>query len=180
MTSHVRPALAPDADELAGVAARTFPLACPPSVSAGDIAACIAATLSPQRFRAYLADPDRLVLAATESGRVIGYAMMVRGADPDVASMIEPRPTAQFSTMVELSKMYVLPDHHGGGAAAALMEAGITWAAEAGARTVWLGVNQSNYRAQTFYRKHGFAVVGTRTFPVGTVLENDFVMVRGV
>jgi GNAT superfamily N-acetyltransferase len=180
MTSHVRPALAPDADELAGVAARTFPLACPPSVSAGDIAACIAATLSPQRFRAYLADPDRLVLAATESGRVIGYAMMVRGADPDVASMIEPGPTAQFSTMVELSKMYVLPDHHGGGAAAALMEAGITWAAEAGARTVWLGVNQSNYRAQTFYRKHGFAVVGTRTFPVGTVLENDFVMVRGV
>jgi ribosomal protein S18 acetylase RimI-like enzyme len=45
---------------------------------------------------------------------------------------------------------------------------------------VWLGVNQSNYRAQTFYRKHGFAVVGTRTFPVGTVLENDFVMVRSV
>ncbi|MEI7518933.1 MAG: GNAT family N-acetyltransferase, partial [Mycobacteriaceae bacterium] len=52
MTSHVRPALEPDSDELAGVAARTFPLACPPSVSAGDIAACITATLSPQRFRA--------------------------------------------------------------------------------------------------------------------------------
>jgi len=172
MTSHVRPALESDTDQLAEVAARTFPLACPPTVSAADIAACITATLSSQRFRAYLADPDRLVLAAIDSGRVIGYAMMVRGADPAVASYIEPTPA------VELSKMYVLPDHHGGGAAAALMEAGIAWAAQAGARAVWLGVNQHNLRAQTFYRKHGFAVVGTRTFPVGAVLENDFVMVR--
>jgi GNAT superfamily N-acetyltransferase len=141
-------------------------------VAADDIAACITATLSPQRFRAYLADPDRLVLAATESGRVIGYAMMVRGADDDVASYVESR------LSVELSKMYLLPDHHGGGTAAALMAAGIAWAAEAGARVVWLGVTQNNHRAQTFYRKHGFAVVGTRTFPVGAVLENDFVMVR--
>lgn len=171
MSSHVRPAVENDADQLAEVAARTFPLACPPSVSAGDIAACITAMLSPQRFRAYLADPDRRVLAATESGRVIGYAMMVRGADPDVASYVEPK-------AVELSKMYVLPDHHGGGVATALMEAGLAWAAEAGAPAVWLGVNQNNHRAKKFYRKHGFDVVGTRTFPVGAVLENDFVMVR--
>jgi ribosomal protein S18 acetylase RimI-like enzyme len=171
MSSHVRPAIETDADQLAEVAARTFPLACPPSVSAGDIAACITAMLSPQRFSAYLADPDRRVLAATESGRVIGYAMMVRGADPDVASYVEPK-------AVELSKMYVLPDHHGGGVATALMEAGLAWAAEAGARAVWLGVNQNNHRATKFYRKHGFDVVGTRTFPVGAVLENDFVMVR--
>ena len=172
MSLDVRTAAESDADQLAEVAARTFPLACPPSVGPGDIAACITASLSPQCFRAYLADPDRLVLAATESGRVIGYAMMVRGADPDIASMIDP------GLAVELSKMYVLADHHGGGVAAALMEAGISWAAEVGAQVVWLGVNQTNHRAQTFYRKHRFAVVGTRTFPVGAVLEHDFVMVR--
>ena len=171
MPSQVRPAVETDADQLAEVAARTFPLACPPSVSAGDIAACITAMLSPQRFRAYLADPDRLVLAVTDSGRVIGYAMMVRGADPDVASYVEPK-------AVELSKMYVLPDHHGDGTAAALMEAGIAWAAKVGARDVWLGVNQANHRAHTFYRKHGFVVAGTRTFQVGAIAENDFVMVR--
>jgi len=172
MPSDVRPAIETDADRLADVAARTFPLACPPSVAADDIAAFVTATLSPQRFREYLVDPNRLVLAATESGRVIGYAMMVRGADPDIASMIEP------GLAMELSKMYVLADHHGGGAAAALMEAGISWAAEAGAPTVWLGVNQNNHRAQAFYRKYRFKVVGTRMFPVGAILENDFVMLR--
>ena len=172
MSPDVRPAVESDADELAEVAARTFPLACSPSVAADNIAACITATLSPQCFRAYLADPDRLVLAATESGRVIGYAMMVRGADDDVASSAESR------LSVELSKMYLLPDHHGGGMAAALMAAGIAWAAKSGAAAVWLGVNQNNHRAQTFYRKHGFEVVGTRTFQVGAILENDFVMTR--
>ena len=30
-----------DADELAAIAAATFPLACPPSADPGDIAACI-------------------------------------------------------------------------------------------------------------------------------------------
>ena len=172
MPSDVRPAVGTDADQLAEVAARTFPLACSPAVAADDIAACITATLSPQRFREYLADSDRLVLAATESGRVIGYAMLVRGAEPDVASSLEP------VLAVELSKMYVLPDHHGDGTAAALMEAGIAWAAKVGARDVWLGVNQANHRAQTFYRKHGFVVAGTRTFQVGAIAENDFVMVR--
>jgi len=170
--SDVRPAVGTDADQLAEVAARTFPLACSPAVAADDIAACITGTLSPQRFREYLADSDRLVLAATESGRVIGYAMLVRGAEPDVASLLEP------GLAVELSKMYVLPDHHGDGTAAALMETGIAWAAKVGARDVWLGVNQANHRAQTFYRKHGFVVAGTRTFQVGAIAENDFVMVR--
>ena len=76
--------------------------------------------------------------------------------------------------------MYVLPDWHRSGAAGALMEAAISWAAAQHVRALWLGVNQNNSRAQRFYRKHGFDVTGTRTFRVGASLENDFVMVRGV
>lgn len=163
-----------DAPELADVAAATFPLACGPSVAAADIEACIAANLSPRQFREHLADPDRLVLTAVEAGRIIGYAVLIRGVgdDPDVARCVEHRP------VIEVSKMYVLAAWHGSGAAGALMHAGITWAAEQRARAMWLGVNQANHRAQKFYRKHGFEVTGTRMFRLGTGLENDFVMVR--
>jgi len=150
-----------DADELAAIAAATFPLACPPSADPGDIAACITENLSAERFAMYLGDPQRCVLAARHGGRIIGYAMLIRG-DADV----------------ELSKIYVLADHHRSGAAAALMDAGLAWAIENGARAVWLGVNQNNERATAFYRKHGFAVTGTRTFRLGSSLEDDFVMVR--
>lgn len=165
-----------DAAELAEVAATTFPLACPPTADPADITTHIAAHLSRQAFGAHLADPDRVVLTAREDGRIVGYAMFVRGVgdDPDIAAAVGPRPA------VELSKMYVLPNHHRSGAAASLMRAGLDWAKADGATAVWLGVNRNNERAQRFYRKHGFAVTGARTFRLGNGTEDDFVMVRTV
>lgn len=165
-----------DADDLATVAAATFPLACPPSSPPRDVAAFIAAQLSPQRFGDYLADPSRIVLAARHEHRIIGYAMLVRGVgdNPDVARAVTPRPA------MELSKIYVAPEHHGGGTAAALMNHAADRTAESGAHCLWLGVNQNNLRAQRFYTKHGFTIAGTKTFALGTHTEHDFVMVRQI
>lgn len=174
MTISVTSAGGRDADELAALAAATFPLACPPSTAAADIAAFIATHLSAQRFRECLEDPDRVVLIANDDGRIVGYTMLVRGIgdDPDIARAVTRRPA------VEVSKMYVAASHHSSGTAAALMQAAISWAAGDGAASVWLGVNQNNQRAQWFYRKHGFEVVGSRTFALGSALEDDFVMLR--
>lgn len=163
-----------DAGELADLAAATFPLACPPTSPPSEIEAFIAGNLSRERFAGYLADPSRTVLVARARDRMLGYAMLIDGVgtDPDVARAVSPRPA------VELSKLYVLADSHGAGVAAELMDAALRRAARAGARCVWLGVNQENRRAQRFYGKHGFDVAGTKTFPMGTHLEHDYVMLR--
>lgn len=162
--------------ELADVAARTFPLACPPSVGPQDVAAFVADNLSPARFESYLADPDRTVLIAVADTQILGYAMMIRGIpdDPDVSKAVVARPT------VELSKMYVVPKSHGGGVAAALMNTALDHAGMLAAASVWLGVNQRNARAQRFYAKYGFAITGTKTFRLGEHVEADYVMVRPV
>ncbi|MGE0218138.1 N-acetyltransferase family protein [Mycolicibacterium sp.] len=172
MTIEIDPADPARADELADVAARTFPLACPPSVAPDDVAAFIAENLTATRFGEYLADPDRTVLTATSDGRIIGYAMMIRGVPDDVAAAVSARPT------VELSKIYLLPETHGTGASAALLTAACHRAQSLGAACVWLGVNQKNQRAQRFYSKHGFTVTGTKTFRLGGHIEADYVMVR--
>ncbi len=163
-----------DIEELADVAARTFPLACPPSVTPENIVAFIDENLSEARFRDYLAAPDRVVLTAREDGRMVGYVMLIRGVpdDDDAQRAVTLRPA------IELSKMYVLPDSHGAGVSAALMAAALNRATELDARCVWLGVNQHNQRAQRFYCKHGFSINGTRTFRLGSGIENDYVMVR--
>ena len=163
-----------DIAELAGVAARTFPLACPPSVTPANIAAFVDANLSAVRFAEYLSDPQRLILTASQDGRIVGYAMLIRGVgdDPDVQRVVRARPA------VELSKMYVLPDNHGSGVSTALMDAALAAAADWGGGCVWLGVNQKNIRAQRFYKKCGFTVNGTRTFQLGGRTESDYVMVR--
>ena len=169
-------AVVADLPELADVAARTFPLACPASVTAENIAAFIEENLSETRFRDYLADPDRVVLAAREDDRIVGYVMLIHGVpdDDDVQRAVTVRPA------LELSKMYVLPDSHGAGVSAALMTAALNSATELGAATVWLGVNQQNHRAQRFYTKHGFAISGTKIFRLGADIENDYVMVRPI
>jgi ribosomal protein S18 acetylase RimI-like enzyme len=43
---------------------------------------------------------------------------------------------------------------------------------------VWLGVNQLNARANRFYEKNGFAIVGEKKFLVGGKAEDDFVRER--
>ena len=61
------------------------------------------------------------------------------------------------------------------GLAAALVGASVEAARDRGARSVWLGVNQQNARANRFYEKQGFAQVGTKRFLVGERYEDDFV-----
>jgi GNAT superfamily N-acetyltransferase len=173
-TFHITPAGSDDAPELAAVAAQTFPLACPPAASADNIASFIDANLSANRFGEYLSDPDRAIATARQGGRIVGYAMLVRGVSDHagVQRAVQIRPAA------ELSKMYVLPDRHSSGAAAALMERALSIAADWGVPRVWLGVNRKNQRAQRFYVKSGFTISGTRTFQLGTDVESDYVMTR--
>lgn len=161
-----------DAEALSDVAAATFPLACPPEATADDIDLFISDVLSGERFGEYLSDPSRTVLKAIAGDDMVGYAMLHAGdpEDPDVAAAVNLRP------VIEISKMYVMPGHHGTGVSTALMLDSLARAREQGCAGVWLGVNQENTRAQAFYAKQGFVRVGTKTFLVGNQVHHDYVM----
>lgn len=166
-----------DARALADLAAATFPLACPPSSDPQDQAAFVAAHLSAEAFARYLADPARdLLVADAGADGLVGYTMLVLGepSDPDVAAAVTTRPTA------ELSKCYVLGEQHGAGVGRRLMELTLEVARGRSLPGVWLGVNDANARAQAFYRRHGFEVVGERTFQVGAAREHDLVLTRSL
>jgi GNAT superfamily N-acetyltransferase len=160
-----------DAMLLHDLAAATFALACPPGTSQASIDEFVNTTLSETSFAGYLADTTRDLLIVEVDGVPAGYTMLVSGetSDPDVAAVLTARPT------IELSKVYVLATSHGAGVGAALMGATVDAARQRGAAGVWLGVNQFNPRANRFYEKHGFAVVGHKTFLLGGRYEEDFV-----
>jgi len=171
MTVTVRIAGPDDAALLHRLAAATFALACPPGTTAEAVSHFVATNLSEQRFAGYLADPARDVLLVSLDGEPVGYSMLVAEDphDADVARVVTLRPT------VELSKVYLLAEAHGGGASAVLMQESIDVARARGAASVWLGVNQHNARANRFYEKNGFVNVGVKHFMVGGKLEDDFV-----
>ncbi|MDQ0733680.1 GNAT family N-acetyltransferase [Arthrobacter agilis] len=172
MTIDISTATADDAAALAACAAITFPLACPPDSRPEDIRRHIETNLSAERFAALAGLPGHTILCLRDEGGIVGWSMIVldQPTDADVLSALS------ISPVVELSKFYVHPDHHGRGLAAALMGATLELAAASGLPGVWLGVNQENARAIRFYTKHGFREVGTKRFRLGDRFEDDFIL----
>ena len=170
MPAALRLAVTADADALAAVAAVTFPLACKPHTPVEVVDAFIAENFSVERFRRYLGDETHVILLAELSGQPVGYTMLVfaEPTDHDVVAVLTASPAA------ELSKCYVVAGQHGGGVATALVTWSIELARARGYASLWLGVNDENGRANAFYARHGFAVVGNKTFKIGGILEVDF------
>lgn len=177
MTARLRDASVADLDPISALAARTFPLACPPELGTDVIGAFIAEHLGPEAFGAHLGTPGHEVLAAEEDdGEMVGYVLLIGGTDmdPGCAEQVVHRPTTG------VSKFYVDPDHHGAGIASEMLDEVSRRCRAGGARSIWLATNVANARARRFYVKHGFEPRGYRTFDVGGVANTDVVYELGL
>ncbi|MDF0528482.1 GNAT family N-acetyltransferase [Tsukamurella sp. 8F] len=157
-------------EALAALAARTFPLACPPELSAEAVGAFIADNLSPAAFAAHLADPGAHVYVAGAAAAPVGYGLVLHGVHGDAPGSWVRQRTAY------VSKLYVDPGEHGGGIARDLMIAALDGARADGCAAAFLGTNRKNVRARRFYAKQGFEVVGERVFVVGGIDNTDDVL----
>lgn len=172
MTLSIHPADPDDVPALVELAARTFPLACPPDLSGEAIDAFIRADLGEASFRRYLQDPTHTVLVGRDpAGRICAYALLVDGTamDETCAEMVQGRPT------VGVSKFYLDPALHGSGGAVALLASVVRSARGCGAVSLWLATNVANARARAFYSRNGFRERGHRVFVVGGTRNDDVV-----
>ncbi|KAA0919611.1 GNAT family N-acetyltransferase [Dietzia sp. ANT_WB102] len=172
MTVRLVDATRADLDTISALAARTFPLACPPELATEEIGAFIAEHLSPEAFRAHLDAPGHDLLMAREAGGdIVGYVLLIAGTEMDAtcADQLVHQPT------VGISKFYVSPDHHGAGIASEMLAEVCRRSKASGAQSMWLATNVANARARRFYVKHGFVVRGHRIFDVGGVANTDVV-----
>jgi ribosomal protein S18 acetylase RimI-like enzyme len=168
----VEPAVVSDLDSIADLAARTFPLACPPDLPRDAVDSFIALHLSSGALGGHLVTPGHVLLAArTPEGELVGYALLLDGTgmDPTCAGQILHRPT------VGISKLYVDPGHHGSGVATRVLAEIVRLSSGRGVRSLWLATNVANTRARRFYDKQGFVERGARTFDVGGVANTDVV-----
>ena len=167
---NIRLAITSDADAISALAISTFPLGCPPGTDPADIAAHVARELTPEKFRAYIADPAATTLVAHVADELAGYEIFIRG---EVQPLL---PSVDAQAQAEVRKFYVDPRFHGAGIAHELMRRELEAHADAG--VIWLSVNAENKRAQIFYAKFGFTVIGKQQYRVGNDLQDDLVMCR--
>ncbi len=151
-----------DAQTLAALAARTFPLACPPHTPPDAMAEHIATQLSPARFREHMAAGAEFYLIGDEA-----YLMLAFDRPPIDTDWQRP---------LEVKRIYVDAHAHGSGLAGQLMEVAFERARQDHHDWLWLGTNKENQRAIRFYEKCGFRIVGERTFFVAETPESDYVL----
>jgi len=165
----IRPATLEDAPTLAALGAQTFRETFEAICSSQDLAKFLAEAYGDAIQRTELADPSRPALVLEAEGRPVGFAQLRLGhREPCVAGR---RP-------VELQRIYVLREAHGGGFGAALMEASVAQARAWGADVLWLGVWEHNDRALAFYARHGFREAGDHVFQIGQQVDRDLILVK--
>ena len=167
----IRSATASDAGLLADLGARTFFETFAPDNNPEDMSSYIASAFSPERQASELSDIHTTFLIAEAAGDALGYAMLREGKAEEGITLDNP---------IELVRLYVLQEKLGSGIGKALMQACLNEAQLRNYRTLWLGVWEHNARAQAFYRKWNFRVVGTHIFQLGDDPQTDLLMERAV
>ena len=166
MSVHYRDAGPADASALAAMGRRCFVETFGAHFPPDDLAVHLERKFRPQALAAEYLDPALRIRMAEADGEVAAYLKL---APMDLPVPHEPG-------ALEVKQLYVLEAWQGAGVAAALMD----WAAEAGrtagAPALYLCVWEKGDRAIAFYRKHGFEIVGTAPFRLGTVDYQDPVM----
>lgn len=80
-----------------------------------------------------------------------------------------------YSFPLLIERFYFLPEQCGKGLAAVALAFITSFAkCEAQADFLYLSVWEKNYRAQRFYQKHGFRTLGSFDYPVGSVVDREF------
>ena len=169
----IHQATADDAQLLTDLAYTTFwdAFAHHPRNAPDDLAHYMRQAFNLKQTMEELADEKSLFLIAEIEGEAAGYAKLI-------FDTTEPEIIAEWP--IELNRLYSHQKFLGQGVGQALMDACLARAVEAGRDVMWLGVWEYNPRAQRFYEKNGFTVVGKHTFQLGSDPQTDLLMQKRI
>lgn len=177
MSVSIRIARDTDVHELVPLAARTFPLACPPEMDRTAIENFVHDELNDQVFSDWIVRDDVYVLVATDGAMLVGYTVCINDELPTDAAIDRELPD---EGVVMMSKFYVHPEFHGAGVSKNMMSHLMEQYVTSDRQWMWLGTNEANARAISFYERAGFQQIGTRTFDVGGSQAKDVVLARNL
>lgn len=168
----IRAAREDEAERLSTLMRACFLAAYRDSATPDNIAAHLDRSYRPELQAAELARPQRRTLIAERDGEWAGYAQIDFATDPPVP--------LDVSGAVQLSRIYLLPEHHGNGLAGRLIGSLRDLAAGQGAGAWWLTVWKDAPRAIRFYQGQGFRAVGECTFMIGDDPQVDWIMLAPI
>ena len=172
MAEHVtmRQAVADDANELCSFGRKSFSLTFGHLYPTDELQAYLDESYTVEIIAGIIADPSCCTfIAFEENSTIAGYILLDKCSLPHAD--VTPH-------CLEVRRLYIRPSHFGKGTSDALMKQGLAWIESriCSSGSIWLGVYSENHRAQKFYARFGFDVVGEYEFIVGTCRDREFIM----
>lgn len=124
-------------------------------------------SLTPDAFRALIANPKEHVVVSERGDGIDGFIRISEGKPAEVLDCSD----------VEIATLYLQPRHHGHGIGQALLQRGLDICTDLGAAHPWLMVNAENIRARAFYARNGFDEVGHTFFRIRDGAYRNEIMV---
>jgi ribosomal protein S18 acetylase RimI-like enzyme len=162
----IRKADRQDAELLVELGKRAFYEAFAEQTAPADMAAHLQTAFSYDEIKTQLKDKDSLFLIIFLQADPVGYAYLYPTRPPGCIK----DPGA-----IQLIRFYLLKKCYGIGAGNALMQTCLDESRARSYRSVWLSSWELNGRANAFYKRWHFKVVGRQKFVVGSDIQNDHI-----
>ncbi len=169
MSVTIRQAGPDDAHTLSALAERTFVETFGHLYPQADLRGFLDEAYALERMQIVLAHPRYAIFLAEDDGVAVGHS----AAGPCGLPHDQVQPDDG-----ELKRLYLVNTHQNSGIGTRLFDATLAWLLRDGPRTLWVGVWSENFGAQRFYARHGFERVGQYKFPVGEILDDEFILRR--
>jgi ribosomal protein S18 acetylase RimI-like enzyme len=160
-----------DAELLVELGKRAFYEAFAEQTAPEDMTAYLQTTFSIEETKTQLNNKDSLYLIIEFQDDSVGYAYLYPTRPPQCIE--DPK-------SIQLIRFYLLRKCYGLGVGDALMQTCLDHSGARGYRSIWLSSWELNDRANAFYRRWHFKVVGRQKFVVGSDVQNDFIFMRSL
>lgn len=142
-----------------------------------DVQAYLANWFNPQQLTSELAEEGNRFYLVKTGETVIAYLKLQMTYATEGLDL----PTVILdNSCMHLQRIYVESAWHGTGLAQALMQFSMEQASAEGKTHVFLGAWEENHKAQRFYEKCGFAIVGSHTFQMGSQSHHDYWRIKSI
>jgi ribosomal protein S18 acetylase RimI-like enzyme len=167
----VRQARSSDVDLLTELGKQAFYEAFSEVTAPEDMAAYIKSTFSEPQIRIQIEDDRSLFFIAEMDAVPAGYAYSYPSSTPDCI---------KAEAAIQLVRLYLRKQYYGRSVGDALMHHSIDHSRSRGYHRIWLSSWELNDRANAFYKKWQFKVVGRQKFTVGKDIQNDYILSRKI
>ena len=167
----VRQATALDAALLRKLGQQAFFEAFSKVTAPDDMKAYLKSTFNKAAMENQIKDERALTFIAEVDSVPAGYAYSCPTLTPDCI---------KDKAAIQLVRLYLRKRYYGRAVGDALMQTSIDESRCRGYQSIWLSSWELNDRANAFYKKWGFKVVGRQKFTVGRDIQNDYILSRRV